>query len=114
MDWLLRFLEFVLLLIGNIAIGTLGFIPSILITPVNLDRFGLIGGSALSISGEIIGALFGFWLYRYGTKHIPVAWQQSSWFRFSAINPLQAYGGRCYRCASCRLSHQAPSRQALP
>lgn len=87
MDWLLRFLEFVLLLIGNIAIGTLGFIPSILITPVNLDRFGLIGGSSLSISGEIIGALFGFWLYRYGAKHIPVAWQQSSWFRFFRNQP---------------------------
>lgn len=87
MEWLLRSLEFFLLLIGNIAIGTLGFIPSILITPVNLDRFGLIGGSVLSISGEIIGALFGFWLYRYGAKHIPVAWQQRSWFRFFRNQP---------------------------
>lgn len=82
MEGLLRSLEFILLLIANIAIGTLGFIPSLLITPINLDRFGLIGGSALSISGEMIGALFGFWLYRYGAKHIPDAWQQRSWFRF--------------------------------
>ncbi|MBU9674370.1 VTT domain-containing protein [Planococcus sp. CP5-4] len=82
MEGLLRSLEFILLLIANIAIGTLGFIPSLLITPINLDRFGLIGGSALSVSGEIFGALFGFWLYRYGAKHIPDAWQQRSWFRF--------------------------------
>ncbi|MDE4083500.1 VTT domain-containing protein [Planococcus maritimus] len=77
-----RSLEFLALLLFNIAIGALGFIPSILITPVNLDRFGLAGGSALSVSGEIIGALFGFWLYRYGAKHIPSTWQQQRWFRF--------------------------------
>lgn len=82
MEGLLRLFEFGLLLIANIAIGAFGFIPSILITPVNLDRFGLAGGSALSVSGEIIGALFGFWLYRYGSKHIPSTWQQQRWFRF--------------------------------
>lgn len=82
MEGLLRLFEFGLLLIANIAIGAFGFIPSILITPVNLDRFGLAGGSALSVSGEIIGALFGFWLYRYGAKHIPSTWQQQRWFRF--------------------------------
>ncbi|MFP8782438.1 TVP38/TMEM64 family protein [Planococcus plakortidis] len=82
MELMARFLEFCMLLLGNIAIGALGIIPSIFITPVNLDRFGLVGGSILSISGEIIGALFGFWLYRYGTKHIPAAWQQHRWFRF--------------------------------
>lgn len=82
MEVMVRFLEFGLLMIGNIAIGALGFIPSILLTPVNIDRFGLIGGSILSISGEMLGALFGFWLYRYGAKHIPAAWQQQRWFRF--------------------------------
>ncbi|MBT2582191.1 VTT domain-containing protein [Planococcus sp. ISL-109] len=67
---------------ANIALGALGFIPSLLITPVNLDRFGLIGGSALSLSGEILGALCGFWLYRYGAKRIPPAWQQHRWFQY--------------------------------
>ncbi|MGM0898011.1 MAG: TVP38/TMEM64 family protein [Bacillota bacterium] len=87
MEWIVRSLEFGFLLIGNIVIGALGFIPSILITPVNLDRFGLIGGSVLSISGEMLGALFGFWLYRYGAKHIPSAWQQHRWFLFFHQQP---------------------------
>lgn len=77
-----RALEFAALLIFNIALGALGFIPSLLITPINLDRFGLVGGSVLSVSGEILGALFGFWLYRYGAKHIPLAWRRHRWFQF--------------------------------
>jgi uncharacterized membrane protein YdjX (TVP38/TMEM64 family) len=77
-----RSLEFAALLLFNIAIGALGFIPSLLVTPVNLDRFGLVGGSVLSVSGEILGALCGFWLYRYGAKHISLSWQQHRWFRF--------------------------------
>ncbi|MEZ0480292.1 TVP38/TMEM64 family protein [Planococcus sp. SSTMD024] len=81
-EFIYRSLEFSALLLLNIAIGAFGFIPSLLITPVNLDRFGLAGGSVLSVSGEIIGALFGFWLYRYGAKHMPPAWQQLRWFRF--------------------------------
>lgn len=111
MEGLLRLFEFGLLLIANIAIGALGFIPSILITPVNLDRFGLAGGSALSVSGEIIGALFGFWLYRYGAKHISSTWQQQRWFRFFCAKRMPLSSGRSLHSACCPLPRPARSRQ---
>ncbi|KYG58735.1 hypothetical protein AY633_00390 [Planococcus maritimus] len=98
--------KFYMLLILNIGIGTLGFIPSILITPINLDRFGLIGGSALSVVGEIFGALIGFCLYRYGAKHLPSAWQQQQWFQFFL---RQKNGAVFFAVIAFRLLPFAPS-----
>ncbi len=86
-DLLVDILAFSLLLIANIAIGALGFIPSILITPLNLEWFGLTGGIVLSLSGEIIGALLGFWLYRYGARHIPAKLQAHKWFLYLTSQP---------------------------
>ncbi len=95
-----------MLLILNIGISALGFIPSILITPINLDRFGLMGGSALAVVGEVIGALIGFWLYRYGAKHLPSAWQQQQWFQFFL---RQKNGAVFFAVIAFRLLPFAPS-----
>lgn len=78
----LYLVEFVGLLLFNIAAGALGFIPSLLITPINLDRFGLVGGSVLSVAGEIFGALAGFWLYRYGATQLSMRYRNHRFFLF--------------------------------
>lgn len=80
-DWMAAF-EFLILLLVNIAIGAVGFVPSVFLTPINLDRFGLAGGSVLTFSGEIFGALAGFWLYRFGANRIPLKFREHRLFRY--------------------------------
>lgn len=75
--------EFLVLLIINLAVGAIGFIPSVLVTAVNLQSFGLYGGAALTFSGEIIGALLGFYLYRIGFSKADPKWlRHPFWQKF--------------------------------
>lgn len=66
--------EFLLLLIFNISMGAVGFFPSFLLTALNISSFGLTIGTLLSLSGEIFGAIAGFYLYRYGFTKINPKW----------------------------------------
>lgn len=91
-DWLTAF-EFLVLLLVNIAVGAIGFVPSVLLTPINLDRFGLAGGSALTFLGEIFGALAGFYLYRFGASRIPPRFREHRLFlRIHSVDSRQVFG----------------------
>lgn len=68
-------LKFILLLILNLGIGAIGFMPSFFITAININSLGLILGSILTFIGEILGALIGFHLYRWGFSKIRTGWQ---------------------------------------
>lgn len=67
--------EFFLLLLLNMAIGAFGFIPSFFVTTLNINSFGLTAGTFLSLSGEIFGAILGFYLYRLGFSKLNPAWR---------------------------------------
>ena len=73
-------IEFILLLVLNLAIGAIGFIPSLFITALNIDSLGLLLGSILTLTGEIFGALIGFHLYRFGFSKIRPEWLNHSIF----------------------------------
>lgn len=76
-------MEFLVLLVVNLAVGAVGFIPSVLVTVVNIQSFGLCGGAVLTFSGEIIGALFGFYLYRFGFSKADPKWlRHPFWQKF--------------------------------
>jgi len=75
--------EFLVLLVVNLLVGAVGFIPSVLITAVNIHSFGLYGGAALTFSGEIFGALLGFHLYRIGFSKADPRWlRHPFWQKF--------------------------------
>ncbi len=85
-------LEFFLLLLVNLAVGALGFVPSVLITAVNIQFFGLYGGAVLTLTGEIVGALLGFYLYRYGFSKVDPRWlQHRFWSKFQLQSPKQVF-----------------------
>ncbi|WKA55426.1 TVP38/TMEM64 family protein [Planococcus shixiaomingii] len=67
--------EFLLLFLLNMAIGAFGFIPSFFVTTLNINSFGLAVGTFLSLSGEIFGAILGFYLYRLGFSKMNPAWR---------------------------------------
>ena len=76
-------LEFLFLLFINLAVGAVGFIPSVLVTVVNIQSFGLYGGAALTFTGEILGALLGFYLYRIGFSKADPKWlRHPFWKKF--------------------------------
>lgn len=52
----------------------MGFFPSVLLTALNINVFGIALGTALSLSGEIFGAIAGFYLYRFGFSKIDPGW----------------------------------------
>lgn len=58
----------------NIGLGAVGFFPSVLLTALNINVFGVALGTALSLSGEIFGAIAGFYLYRFGFSKIDPGW----------------------------------------
>ena len=82
MDILGNFLEFIALLLLNAAAGALGFIPSFLLTGINVSSFGIIGGTVISLTGEIMGAVVGFYLYRFGFSKVQPAWKESRFWNF--------------------------------
>lgn len=82
--------EWICLLLVNIAVGAIGLIPSALLTAVNLHAFGLYGGAGLTIVGEILGAVLGFYLYRYGFSKTNPNWlQHRFWKKFQQRSPKQ-------------------------
>jgi uncharacterized membrane protein YdjX (TVP38/TMEM64 family) len=46
----------------------LGVLPSVFLTAANILFFGFWNGTFISVTGEAIGALIAFWLYRAGFK----------------------------------------------
>lgn len=67
-------LKFILLLLLNLGIGAVGFVPSFFITAININSLGLVLGSILTFTGEILGALIGFHLYRWGFSKVHSKW----------------------------------------
>ncbi|MEK3979702.1 VTT domain-containing protein [Psychrobacillus sp. FSL K6-2836] len=74
-------LKFFFLLILNLGVGAIGFVPSFFITVINIDTMGLVLGSVLTFIGEILGALIGFHLYRWGFSKIRSKWLNNSFFK---------------------------------
>lgn len=66
--------ELFIFLFINLASGAIGFIPSFLVTAITIQSFGLYGSAALIFAGEIVGALLGFYLYRYGFSKAHPKW----------------------------------------
>ncbi|PZX07310.1 putative membrane protein YdjX (TVP38/TMEM64 family) [Psychrobacillus insolitus] len=84
--------EFILLLLLNLAIGAIGFIPSFFITALNIDSLGLLLGSILTFTGEILGALIGFHLYRFGFSKIRPEWLNHSIFiKIKNSSPIHVF-----------------------
>lgn len=52
----------------NIIISLLGVIPSIFLTAINIQLFGLTDGTIISITGEALGAIVSFYFYRLGLQ----------------------------------------------
>ena len=75
-------IDFLLLLFLNMGLGALGFFPSVLLTALNINSFGVTVGTALSLSGEIFGAIAGFYLYRFGFSKINPQWLKKPFWQF--------------------------------
>ncbi|CAI8987372.1 TVP38/TMEM64 family membrane protein [Bacillus sp. IT-79MI2] len=54
----------------NIIISLAGFIPSIFLTAINIQLFGLTDGTIISIAGEALGAIVSFYFYRLGFQKL--------------------------------------------
>jgi len=52
-------------LILNVLLSLAGFLPSVLLTGINTQVFGLFWGGVISWLGELLGALVSFLFYRY-------------------------------------------------
>lgn len=52
----------------NIVISLLGVIPSIFLTAINIQLFGVTNGTLISIAGEALGAIISFYIYRIGLQ----------------------------------------------
>jgi len=57
-------------LLIEIAVAVVGVLPSFFITAANVAVFGVWWGGALSITGESLGAVAAFILYRKGLFHL--------------------------------------------
>ena len=76
-------IQVVLMLLLNLLSSVIGFIPSVFLTTVNIDLFGIKIGTFLSLSGEIIGVAMGFYFYRWGFSKIKSTWSSHSfWDKF--------------------------------
>ncbi|MFD1032638.1 TVP38/TMEM64 family protein [Metaplanococcus flavidus] len=64
------------------GLGALGFFPSVLLTALNINTFGATLGTVLSLSGEIFGAIAGFYLYRYGFSKINPQWLKKPFWMY--------------------------------
>ncbi|TYR81265.1 VTT domain-containing protein [Priestia megaterium] len=54
----------------SVIIGILGVIPSAFWTAVHLKVFGVLAGTLLLVTGEVVGAAVSFWLYRKGFNRL--------------------------------------------
>lgn len=75
-------IDFLLLLLLNIGLGAAGIFPSVLLTAVNINSFGVALGTVLSLSGEIFGAIAGFYLYRFGFSKIDPQWLKKPFWQY--------------------------------
>ncbi|MGE6370050.1 TVP38/TMEM64 family protein [Planococcus kocurii] len=92
MEILLTLVKTVILLIANIVVGAVGFIPSALMTAINIQSLGLYGGATLTFAGEIFGALFGFYLYRFGFSKADPKWLiHPFWQKFQRQTTKQVF-----------------------
>ena len=57
-------------LLIEVAIAVVGVLPSFFITAANVAVFGIWWGTALSITGESLGAVVAFMLYRKGLNKL--------------------------------------------
>ena len=57
-------------LLAETAVAVLGFLPSFFVTAANIAVFGLWWGGALSVTGESLGAVAAFVLYRKGLDRL--------------------------------------------
>ncbi|ETP69655.1 hypothetical protein G159_06085 [Planococcus glaciei CHR43] len=80
-------LEIIALLLLNLAAGALGFVPSFLLTGLNISSFGVATGTVLSLAGEIFGAILGFYLYRFGFSKVQPSWKQSRFWNYMHKQP---------------------------
>lgn len=91
-DSLFVLVEFLVLFAVNIAVGAVGFIPSVFVTALNIQSFGLYNGAVLTFSGEIFGAILGFYLYRYGfTKANPKWLLHPFWQKFQLQSATRVF-----------------------
>ncbi|HSJ36660.1 MAG TPA: VTT domain-containing protein [Planococcus sp. (in: firmicutes)] len=89
MEVFIEIIQFTGLLLANLAVGAVGFIPSVIITSVNFNVYDLAPGIVLSVLGEIFGALLGFYLFRWGfSKADP------KWFRHRFWQALQSQSAK--------------------
>ncbi|WP_353652841.1 VTT domain-containing protein [Planomicrobium sp. Y74] len=81
-----------LLLLLNLGVGAIGFFPSFLVTGLNVNSFGITLGTMLSLSGEIFGAIAGFYLYRFGFKKMDPGWlKHRFWIRIQKSSTSQVF-----------------------
>ncbi|WP_033541815.1 TVP38/TMEM64 family protein [Planococcus sp. CAU13] len=75
-------IDFILLLLLNMGLGALGIFPSVLLTALNINSFGVTLGTVLSLAGEIFGAIAGFYLYRFGFSKIDPHWLKKPFWQY--------------------------------
>ncbi|WP_219621105.1 TVP38/TMEM64 family protein [Bacillus sp. UMB0893] len=63
---------YIISLAANIWISLLAFVPSVFVTAANISFFGFTEGLVLSFSGEMIGILVSFYVYRKGFSFLKV------------------------------------------
>ncbi len=73
-------IQVMLMLFLNLASSMIGFIPSVFLTTLNIDLFGLKIGTFLSLAGEIFGVVIGFHCYRWGFSKIKPTWKSNSFW----------------------------------
>ena len=64
------------------GVGAIGIFPSVLLTALNINLFGVTFGTVLSLSGEIFGAIAGFYLYRFGFSKIDPQWLKKPFWQY--------------------------------
>ncbi len=76
-------------LIINILIAVSGFLPSYFLTAANIYFFGFLGGTAISILGESIGAYVAFLIYRKGFRRFT----RDKLQKYKRVEPLMNLSG---------------------
>lgn len=121
-DTLLAWLEesgpfaFLISLLANTAISLLAFVPSVFVTAANLSFFGLINGLILSFSGEVIGVMVSFYVYRKGFRFLS---KKTSVHSSSVLKKLSGITEKdafllSFPCGFFLLFLQAQSHSQLP
>ncbi|AQS60624.1 hypothetical protein B0537_13560 [Desulforamulus ferrireducens] len=91
----------------NTLISVLGILPSIFLTTANTLVFGLYGGFLVSYTGELLGAVITFLLYRWGISSV-FKTPSEHWKIFQGISRLPVKR-QIYFLAVIRLAPFVPS-----